>query len=85
MAERHRALALTSIRDDALGGACFGRVVLEAYQAAPLLRILAKPSPRLLIADDVGLGKTIEAGLCLLELMHRADASGSDRRTAGPD
>lgn len=70
----HRALALTAIRDDLLGGARYGRVVLEAYQAAPVLRILAKPRPRLLIADDVGLGKTIEAGLCLLELMHRRRA-----------
>ncbi len=70
----HRALALTATRDDALGGARYGRVVLEAYQAAPVLRILAKPKPRLLIADDVGLGKTIEAGLCLLELMYRRRA-----------
>ncbi|MDR7468445.1 MAG: helicase-related protein [Armatimonadota bacterium] len=78
----HQALALTAIEDGltaiqegALSGARFGRVTLEAYQIAPVLRILAKPKPRLLIADDVGLGKTIEAGLCLLELMsrHRAD------------
>jgi hypothetical protein len=70
----HRALALTAIRDEALGGARYGRVALEAYQVAPVLRILSKPRPRLLIADDVGLGKTIEAGLCLLELMHRRRA-----------
>jgi superfamily II DNA or RNA helicase len=70
----HRALALTAIRDEALTGARFGRVTLEAYQIAPVLRILAKPRPRLLIADDVGLGKTIEAGLCLLELMSRRRA-----------
>ncbi len=70
----HRALALTAVRDDALGGARYGRVSLEAYQLAPVLRIVAKPRPRLLIADDVGLGKTIEAGLCLLELMHRRRA-----------
>ena len=70
----HRALALTVTKDDALGGARFGRVNLEAYQIAPVLRILAKPRPRLLIADDVGLGKTIEAGLCLLELMARRRA-----------
>ncbi len=70
----HRALALTAVRDDALGGARYGRVALEAYQLAPVLRILAKPRPRLLVADDVGLGKTIEAGLCLLELMHRRRA-----------
>jgi ERCC4-related helicase len=71
----HRALALTATKDDALGGARYGRVVLEAYQVAPVLRILAKPRPRLLIADDVGLGKTIEAGLCLLELMYRQRAA----------
>jgi len=66
----HRALALTTIRDASLTGARYGRVALEAYQVAPVLRILSKPSPRLLIADDNGLGKTIEAGLRLLELMH---------------
>lgn len=70
----HRALALTAIRDSSLTGARFGRVTLEAYQIAPVLRVLAKPRPRLLIADDVGLGKTIEAGLCLLELMWRRQA-----------
>lgn len=70
----HRALALTGIRDEALTGARSGRVSLEAYQIAPVLRILAKPKPRLLIADDVGLGKTIEAGLCLLELRARRRA-----------
>jgi len=70
----HRALALAAVRDEALTGARFGRVTLEAYQIAPVLRILAKPRPRLLIADDVGLGKTIEAGLCLLELMSRRRA-----------
>lgn len=70
----HRALALGAIREDTLLGARWGRINLEAYQVAPVLRILAKPTPRLLIADDVGLGKTIEAGLCLLELMHRGRA-----------
>jgi superfamily II DNA or RNA helicase len=70
----HRALALTAPKDDSLGGARYGRVVLEAYQVAPVLRLLSKPRPRLLIADDVGLGKTIEAGLCLLELIYRRRA-----------
>jgi superfamily II DNA or RNA helicase len=58
-----------------LSGARFGRVTLEGYQLAPALRLLAKPRARLLIADDVGLGKTIEAGLALLELMARGRAS----------
>lgn len=70
----HRALALTAVRDETLLGAPYGRVNLEAYQIAPVLRILAKPRPSLLIADDVGLGKTIEAGLCLLELRSRKRA-----------
>ncbi len=72
--DAHRALMLTAVRDEGLGGARFGRVTLEAYQVAPVFRILARPRPRLLIADDVGLGKTIEAGLCLLELMYRRRA-----------
>jgi len=57
-----------------LAGARFGRVALEPYQCAPALRLINKPRPSLLIADDVGLGKTIEAGLALLELMARGRA-----------
>jgi len=71
----HEALRLTAVSEEGLlSGARFGRVTLEAYQVAPVLRVLAKPRPRLLIADDVGLGKTIEAGLCILELMARRRA-----------
>ncbi len=71
----HRFLGITAVRNTTLvAGARFGRVALEAYQLAPTLRLLAKPQPRLLIADDVGLGKTIEAGIALLELMARGRA-----------
>lgn len=67
-----RILGATLTRETGLiTGARFGRVVLEAYQLAPVLRLLAKPRPSLLIADDVGLGKTIEAGLAMLELLAR--------------
>jgi superfamily II DNA/RNA helicase len=49
-------------------------VAVEAYQLEPLRRALSSPRTNLLLADDVGLGKTIEAGLVLQELLlrHRA-------------
>ncbi len=72
----HLVLGASLVRETGLvTGARFGRVALEAYQVAPALRVLAKPRPALLIADDVGLGKTIEAGLAMLELMVRGRAS----------
>ena len=47
---------------------------VEAYQLEPLRRALEAPRANLLLADDVGLGKTIEAGLVMQELLlrHRA-------------
>jgi superfamily II DNA or RNA helicase len=53
-----------------------GRLAFEprAYQLVPLLMALRLPTVRLLIADDVGIGKTIEAGLILRELLDRGEA-----------
>jgi SNF2 family DNA or RNA helicase len=47
------------------------RILFEPHQYKPLLKILDSPDRRLLIADEVGLGKTIEAGLILTELEAR--------------
>lgn len=43
----------------------------EGYQLVPLEMALEMPRLRLMIADDVGLGKTVEAGLIVSELLIR--------------
>ena len=48
-----------------------GSVRVEDYQLVPLLKALRMPRVNLLLADDVGLGKTVEAGLILTELLLR--------------
>src|SRR5690606_27270848 len=45
----------------------------RSYQLVPLLMAMRLRVPRLLIADDVGIGKTIEAGLILREFMDRGE------------
>ncbi len=49
-------------------------IAIEDYQLDPVVRAIQMPRANLLIADDVGLGKTIEAGLVVQELIlrHRA-------------
>lgn len=47
------------------------RVRVEPYQLEPVMTALDMGTPRLLIADDVGLGKTVEAGLIMMELIAR--------------
>lgn len=46
-------------------------IMLQAHQLEPLRRALSLPRANLFIADDVGLGKTIEAGLVAQELLLR--------------
>ncbi len=45
----------------------------KAYQFKPLLKFLNSENRRLLVADEVGLGKTIEAGHIMLEMLARKE------------
>lgn len=58
----------------------FGAIAVEprAYQLVPLMMALRQDVVRILIADDVGIGKTIEASLIAKELI----AQGSAERLA---
>lgn len=67
---RWRAVAAGSRRT--LQAPFHGGFELEEYQLEPLVRAIEMPRVNLLIADDVGLGKTIEAGLVLVELALRS-------------
>lgn len=49
------------------------RTLFRAYQFKPLLKFLNSPNRRLLVADEVGLGKTIEAGHIMMELKARKE------------
>jgi superfamily II DNA or RNA helicase len=55
----------------------FGRLAFEprAYQLAPMLMALKMESIRLLVADDVGIGKTVEAALIAREMLDRGEVS----------
>ncbi len=69
-----RALAIERLRDpnrNTVYSFNAQRILFHAYQYKPLLKVLDSEDRRLLIADEVGLGKTIEAGLILTELQAR--------------
>ncbi|MDT0467824.1 DEAD/DEAH box helicase [Streptomyces gibsoniae] len=48
----------------------------RAYQLVPLLMALRQKTVRMLISDDVGIGKTIESGLIASELLAQGEATG---------
>lgn len=67
--------ARLSLRSGAGPFRCLGRLSVRPrpYQLVPLLMALRLSTVRLLVADDVGIGKTIEAGLIARELLDRGE------------
>lgn len=57
---------------DTLYSFASSKTVFRPYQFVPVLKLLGSSTGRLLIADEVGLGKTIEAGLIWSELEQRS-------------
>src|SRR5712692_6418967 len=73
-----RDAVLLGFRSSAGPFRSFGRISVEPrpYQLVPLLVALRLDPVRLLIADDVGIGKTIEAALIAKELLAQGDVEG---------
>jgi ATP-dependent helicase HepA len=61
MAQRNACLSL--------GGILSAAVEIHDHQVGAARRVLADPTPRYLLADEVGMGKTIEAGMVLRQLL----------------
>jgi ERCC4-related helicase len=74
IAEIQRILTAYQIRKpsaDSLYSLNAARIDFVPYQFRPALKLIKSDTPRLLIADSVGVGKTIEAGLLIKEMQAR--------------
>jgi SNF2 family DNA or RNA helicase len=72
---RERYRLLDAFRNDMALGLSNSRVEPQLHQVSVALRALEKSQPRLILADEVGLGKTIEAGLILKERLRSGIAA----------
>ena len=69
-----RTVVASACRDDSLRGAAGADIDLLDYQLEPAIAC-ARGATRLLLADEVGLGKTIQAGLILADLRARDESA----------
>ncbi len=67
------AFKIRSSNNSTISSLKASRTLFRPYQFKPLLKFLNSDNKRLLIADEVGLGKTIEAGHIMLELKARGE------------
>ncbi len=68
-------LDLEGLTGGAPASAFLCRTIFKAYQFRPLLKYFGEAAKRLLMADEAGLGKTIEAGYIIVEEIARSGAS----------
>lgn len=70
-AKRNTTFKIQNSNNSTISSLKAARTLFRAYQFKPLLKFLNSVNRRLLVADEVGLGKTIEAGHIMLELKAR--------------
>ena len=68
---KNTTFKITNSNNSTISSLKASKTLFRAYQFKPLLKFLNSPNKRLLVADEVGLGKTIEAGHIMLELKAR--------------
>lgn len=69
--KRNTTFKIKSSNNSTISSLKASKTLFRPYQFKPLLKFLNSPNRRLLVADEVGLGKTIEAGHIMLELKAR--------------
>lgn len=69
--KREASRLLAAYRNDPAGALSNSRIEPQPHQISVVMSCVEKPQPRMVLADEVGLGKTIEAGLVLKELRAR--------------
>jgi superfamily II DNA or RNA helicase len=72
-AKRNTTFKIKNSNNSTISSLKASKTLFRAYQFKPLLKFLNSPNRRLLVADEVGLGKTIEAGHIMLELKARRE------------
>ena len=70
-AQKNTSSKIQSSNNSSISSLAASRTLFRTYQFKPLLKFLNSPNRRLLVADEVGLGKTIEAGHIMMELKAR--------------
>lgn len=74
-AQKNTTFKIRNSNNSTLSSLKASKTLFRVYQFKPLLKFLNSPNRRLLVADEVGLGKTIEAGHIMLELKARRELS----------